>query len=208
MARWHLWFVVPLLVALAACGSTPITSSGTGNTSPGTSTPGPIVIATDHATYAPTDRVQVTLTNGLSTAVYAPDHQASCSIFRLQHMVNGAWQDVAAPLAGCPLGRATIFMKIAPGTSYHAAIIAGYLRQGDAKFPAGQYRLAFSYATTPLDSGTGFPPPTDGTSAAPTVYSATLTIDPNTPPEPLPSQQPGNGTPTSGTIIPSGTTQP
>lgn len=200
MVRWRLWFFVPLLAVLAACGSTPV-QPGASNTSPGTTTPGPIVIATDHAAYAPTDRLQITLTNELVSPIYAADHQASCSVFSLQHMVNGTWQEITKPLAGCPQGRPTMLVKLMPGTPYHATIIAGYLRQGESGFPAGQYRMVFSYSTTSPDAKGGTP-------AATTVYSATLTVDPNIPPELLPTQVPGNGTPTSGTIVPIGTTKP
>jgi hypothetical protein len=199
---------------LSSCGVTTAQSTpagqGTPNASAGTSTSGPVAIATDHATYAPTDVIQVTLMNHLTAAIYAYDHQASCSIFGLEMLVGGQWQDASQtqkPIAGCPLGSVTRAIAVPSGGTYQAGIRAGYLRQGDERFLDGKYRLRLSYATTPL---TGIPPSAEG-SVFTTIYSALLTVDSSLRPEPtatLPPSGSGSGTAVAGTAIPVGTTSP
>jgi hypothetical protein len=204
--RKHWWWSVALFgcaIAMVACGSTATAGSGGGatpNTSPPTKSAGPIVIGTDHTRYAPTDLIQVTLTNGLATALYAYDHQASCSIFAIERQQASVWQPLDSSLAGCPLGRPTMMVKIAAGATYHATIRAGYLRQGDRSFPAGQYRLALSYSNTPPAVDPGAPPAGESTPARNVIYSATFTVDLNIQAEPIPTTTTGSGV-GSGTAV-------
>ncbi|HKD77869.1 MAG TPA: hypothetical protein VKB76_20350, partial [Ktedonobacterales bacterium] len=94
---------------------------------------------------------------GLTTAIYTTDTHASCSILGLQAQTNGAWQGSNA--APCPLGRVAAPVRIAGGATYTTAIHAGGRQPGT--FPAGDYRLALAYSTSP-DAVPG----TDGTSVA------------------------------------------
>src|SRR6266568_216912 len=114
------WFTLlssSLLLALAACSN----ASGT-NTTSGTQTSGPVSIATDHSTYAPTDSIQVTVLNTLAKPIYALDTQASCSILSLEININGKWQ--TSSVAKCSLGRPAQVITLEPQKAYTATIQA------------------------------------------------------------------------------------
>ncbi len=123
-----------------------------------------VVISLDHAAYTPDASVHVSVKNGLAAAIYGTDTRASCSILTLQVQSNGAWQGSNA--APCPLGRMATPVRIAAGAIYTATIHAGALHP--TNFPAGVYRLALAYATSP-DAVPG----TDGTN---TTYSPTFQV--------------------------------
>lgn len=202
-----LWFV-SLLLVFAGCGVTPTagtpggsSTAATGNnTTPPTSTSGPITLATDHSSYAPTDALHLTVTNTTSAPVYALDHQASCSLLALEYQVSGVWKNVSqAPysLARCAQETPTRVIAIAAGTTYQANVMAGYLQRGDAAFPDGQYRFAlrFTNQIPGTAGGADLPNPQ-------TMYSATLTIDshiPAQPTQPVATTPPG---PVSATASP------
>lgn len=164
--------VVALLgtAALASCGAPG--SCGDLARSPATHTSGPVTIATDHAAYPRDGLLNVTVTNGGQAPIYAWDHNASCSILTLQMEVSGAWQAPRTPVAGCALGRPTVAVQIAPGTSYQAIIGPGYLDVRQGTFDAGTYRLALTYYP---GQPTG-PAPNPGGPRATTIYSQTLTV--------------------------------
>src|SRR5947209_798374 len=141
------WFALwssSLLLLLAACGEA--TGAHSANASPTTQTSGPVSIATDHSVYRPTDHMQVTVLNKLSTPIYALDTRASCSILSLEVQVNGTWQ--ASPVARCPLGRPAMIVKIDAGKAYTTTIQAGFAGMRNTAFPAGIYRLVLNYSTT------------------------------------------------------------
>ena len=108
---------------------------------------GSIRITTNRADYAPDDAIAVTVRNTLSTAIYAPDTQASCSILSLHYLVNGVWQP--SQVAPCPLKRPARLVKIDAGATYTATITAGYPGLQQIPFPAGSYRLLLTYTTSP-----------------------------------------------------------
>jgi hypothetical protein len=140
--------VITLLVfALSSCG---VGSGGNSNTV-GTSTSGPVSIRTDHAKYKPDDGIMVSVTNHLSTSIFAYDTRASCTILDLQVQVNGLWQDT--PIARCSLGRSAIRVEIAAGKIYTATISAGSPGLRTASFPAGTYRLLLNYFTSATPQG-------------------------------------------------------
>jgi hypothetical protein len=209
---------------LAGCGVTPTSTGGAAtngtnsgaNTTSGTSTTGPIVISTDHSAYAPTDAIHVTIANHLGTAIYAYNHQASCSIVGLEMQTSSGWQDVATmqkPIAGCAQKSVTQMVTVAAGATYDADIVAGYLRQGDADFAAGSYRLRLAYLSTPLAMQPGAPPAPEATPGYQMLYSATFTVSANVPPQPIPtapaaSGSGSGGTAVAGTVVVSGTAHP
>lgn len=200
----YLCFALVALLVLAGCGATPLgasnpagisstaTTSAAGTVTPiatsgaatatpaaGTSTGGAVVITTDHATYASTAGIQVTMKNGSATTIGAYDHQASCSIFALETQVNGAWQSVAtvhSSLAACSQGKVTTMITVKSGDTYHADIQASPLGMSGGAFPPGQYRLRLTYTTTPAASQANKPVATDGNPAFTTLYSAALTV--------------------------------
>lgn len=152
-----------LLVLLASCVLN--------NTSSGTRSNGPVVISTDHSSYATNERMYVTVTNHLPMDIYAFDHGASCSILGLERQVNGQWQS-AYSQAGCPLKRPDMQVRIAAGHSYTATIQAGEPGWGpvyyQATFSPGLYRLVLGYSTVAPKSPAAFV-------QSSTVSSATLT---------------------------------
>lgn len=126
-------------LALVGCSA-----SGTNSTP---SNPGPVVVSTDRATYAPGDVIVVTVHNTLSTPIYALDTQSSCSVLSLQYQVNGTWQ--ASQVAQCPMKRPARLVKIDAGATYSANITAGYPGLKTLDFPVGSYRLMLVYSTSP-----------------------------------------------------------
>lgn len=175
MKRRGIWLLgAPLLLALALAGCGNLTGGTSVNTSAATLTTGPITIATDHSAYAPTDAMQITIQNNQPAAIYAYDTQASCSVLTLEVQKNGQW--VASNALHCPLGRAAMAVKIAPGAKYTASVGARVMSIGQsASLPAGTYRLALSYYDAPLSGASNAP-------TATTIYSATLTVSGTVPP--------------------------
>lgn len=165
--------LLPLALAalVAACGGQgatddPVNGATPVNTSVPTRTAGPIVIATDHSVYTPTEAFHVTITNQMSVAIYGFDSQASCSILGLQIEQGSQW--IQTTVAHCPLGRATQSVRIAPGATYTATITAGYPGLTSSYFTPGAYRLTLYYSTTS---------PTGGAITHPLMmYSQTLTV--------------------------------
>jgi hypothetical protein len=165
--RCHFWHALSgiaalLLLVLGGCGSN---SSGGGSAQQGTPTGGPVSIGTDRTTYAPSDSIAVSVTNNLSTSIYAYDTRASCTILDLQMQVNSTWQ--ATQVARCPLGRPAMRVEIAAHKTYTATITAGFLGISQAAFPTGTYRLVLMYST----SATTTPQQT-----MTTLYSATFSV--------------------------------
>jgi hypothetical protein len=171
---WFFFWCVLLLLSLAACegfqlpgstGSSTPTGGSSTNTSPGTQTSGPIIITTDHSVYHPSEQVHVTVRNTLSTAIYAFDTKASCSILDLQMQVKGAWQ--VAPVARCSVSRPPRQVVIQPGETYTTTIQANTPGLDSLTFPGGIYRLLLSYSTTPGKTSS---------SSKTTIPSATFTV--------------------------------
>lgn len=172
LGRWLLGAALPLALALAGCGSS---TGGTAvNTSAATLTTGPVTIATDHSSYAPTDTIKVTIQNHLTKAIYAYDTQASCTILSLQVQQGGQW--VASNALHCPLGRVALAVKIEPGGTYTASLGAHLMSIGQRNtLPEGTYRLVLNYYDAPLSGATQAP-------TATMVPSATLTVSGSVPP--------------------------
>ena len=171
LRHWLLGAALPLALALAGCGS--LTGGNAVNTSAPTITNGPVTIATDHSAYAPTDVMHITIENHLTTAIYAFDTHASCSILGLETMQAGLWTPSDA--LHCPLGRATMIVKIEPGGKYTASVGARVMSIGNSRsLPNGSYRLVLRYFNAP---------PTGAAQAQSTpVNSATLTVNGSVPP--------------------------
>lgn len=165
---WRLLLVgAALSLALVGCGAQGATSGGAGPTQ----STGPVTIATDHSAYAPMDPIHITISNHLSSPIYAYDTQASCSILGLEMQQAGQWAPANA--LHCPLGRVALPVKIAAGADYRVTIGATVSHIGAASPLAnGTYRLALAYYPAPL-SGSAQQP------AATLAYSAPLTVSEN-----------------------------
>ncbi len=171
LGLWLLGASLALALTLAGCGSS---TGGTAvNTSAPTLTTGPVTIATDHSSYAPTDMIKVTIENHLTKAIYAYDTQASCSILSLQVQQGGQW--AASNALHCPMGRPAMLVKIEPGGTYNTTLGASVASIGQRTLPVGTYRLVLNYFDAPLSGATQAPTPT-------TVPSATLTVSGSVPP--------------------------
>lgn len=147
-----------LAFGLAACGHTTGSVGGVNTTGP---TPG-VAVEVGAANYAVTDTIAVTVRNQLSAGILATDHQTSCTIVQLQIEVGGAWQNQG----GCSLGIATRQMPLAAGSSTAVQVAPGAGQISAKPWPAGTYRVAFTYRVGSLA--------TPGVSE--TVYSATFTV--------------------------------
>ncbi len=97
------------------------------NTSTAAITTGPVSVVTNHSRYLAIDSSDVTVTNHLSTPIYAWDARAFCSILTLEVLQRGAWMPSDPAVCGCPwpcaavhclIVRAPRLVTINPGASY------------------------------------------------------------------------------------------
>lgn len=152
------------LMILAGCGASGSAGPGGGGTpttTAGTATPGPVTVTTDKQRYGSKDTIAVTITNGSSSTIVAPDHQSNCTIVTLEWWSGANWQ----PQNPCRLMTPTRLIPIAAG-----ATMAQQLQpQGGTppSWPTGAYRLAFTYYVGTVGSHSGSPT---------TIYSATFTV--------------------------------
>jgi hypothetical protein len=105
-----------------------------------------VSISTNRTTYAPTDSIEVSVTNHMQTSIFAYDTSASCTILGLQVQVVGSWRDTQ--VARCALGRHAMRVEIPANTSYTATIKADLQSIYQTAFPVGTYRLVLSYFTS------------------------------------------------------------
>ena len=159
------------LILFAGCGVTPSSTNTfpapAANTSAPTSTGGAIDLATDHSVYTASSTVTITITNTTSSAIYASDTKASCSIVSLQiKQADGSWG--GSSVAHCPLGRVALPVTIAPSGIYTAKIQAAVPNISHAVFATGTYRYVLIYASSAQAL-------TDG-SAPTALYSSTFQV--------------------------------
>ena len=169
-----------LALVLAGCGTSPsggvngpshaaTSTTATASASAGTSassatatasgaTSGAVTLMVGAAQYAVSDRIIVTIRNGSSATIYVQQHNTSCSMILLEHVVNGAWQPVLPCVNSFPhptVGR------VMPGASFSVQLVP--IVSGDAEatggvqWPVGTYRAMLLYTTsqtTPVAQGT------------------------------------------------------
>lgn len=136
--------------ATATPGSGGTTTTGGGHVSAGAVT---VTVSGGH--YGAGQAVTAFINNGLATPISAGDHQSACTMVGLQRNVNGAWQEVGE----CRTETLTRIVPINAGASV-AQTLGG-------QWPAGTYRIAFSYIVG-LDDKPG--------GSGGSVFSATFTI--------------------------------
>jgi hypothetical protein len=151
------------LSVLAGCGVSGMTSTGgEGTPSPReTATPGPITVTPDKQRYGQSDTIAVTIMNGTSTGIAAPDHQSNCTTVTLDWWSGQSWQ----PQNPCKLMIATRLIPIMPG----ATLVQQLHPQGGTSpgWAIGTYRVAFTYYVGTAANFSG---------STTTVYSATFTV--------------------------------
>ncbi len=142
---------------LAACRQT---TGGTGGTD-SVNSPGPthgVVVEVGAATYHVNDTINVNVKNELTADITVTDHQTSCTIVQLQIQTSAGWQNQG----GCAMGVATRRMPMKAGNTTAVALSPSAGQISVKPWPAGTYRIAFTYQI--------------GEAASETVYSAPFTI--------------------------------
>lgn len=117
------------LLLFAACGAT-----ANGGAS------GQVIVAANQQQYGAHDRVTVTVTNGLASAILAADHQSNCTIVTIERQDGQTWQ----PQNPCLLKTATRLVTLAPGSATTLTLDAP-AGSGVAGWSPGAYRLTFTY---------------------------------------------------------------
>jgi hypothetical protein len=120
------------------------------------------------ARFGPADDISVTVRNGASATIYAEARFTDCSIIVIEQAVAGGWQPVNLCADGAP--HPTV-AQLAPGAQTAldlapSAASSGALASSSGQWPAGTYRAALTYTTSPSAAF----------SAGATVYSATFVV--------------------------------
>ncbi|HEV7127155.1 MAG TPA: hypothetical protein VGN32_06915 [Ktedonobacterales bacterium] len=165
---------------LVACGQTLTPASGIGapgataatgtlaagtptpNASPARPTPDAVTVTLDGSQYTSGAVVVATILNGLPTTIVATDHQSECTMVQVQRNVNGGW----VVMNRCLEMTLTRMIPLAAGSATVVRLAPRAEQSTAASWPAGAYRIAFSYFTGTVGE------PGAGT----TVYSATFTV--------------------------------
>jgi hypothetical protein len=112
---------------------------------PPTPSPAPspaVTLATDRASYTPSDSITVTLANGHSASVFTTDHHTGCSIITLRRKADGGWRDVGR----CRMGIATRIIEVSAGETRVVTLAPGAGELRPMPWPAGTYRALVQYA--------------------------------------------------------------
>ena len=158
LPRCALWPAIGFagaFVLLAGCGSSQTPGTTTGS---GTPTSGPVSVATGKLQYGASETVEVTITNGLSSAILAADHQSDCTVLVIQHLSGTIWLS----LNPCLLKSPTRLIAFGAGTTTPKRLMPPS-GSGAAGWPIGTYRIAFTYRQQASGPET-------------TVYSAQFTV--------------------------------
>lgn len=100
-----------------------------------------VILTVARSTYTRSSTITVTLTNGSAAAIYAYDHQTSCTILSLQRLVSSGWQTVGE----CALGVLTRQVEIHAGETMKISLAPGAGTIRAAPWPAGTYRAILRY---------------------------------------------------------------
>jgi hypothetical protein len=156
-----------LTSAIAACGGT--SQPPVGNPNPGTPaaagtpqvsatvihapiTPGQVGLVPSKSHYAPREAITVTITNGLSTSIYASANFTGCTLVLLEWKTPTGW----VPRGRCPSARLTGLVELKPGTATPQQLnpVAGVIKpSSNTTWQAGTYRAIFAYSLKPDEGG-------------------------------------------------------
>ena len=110
------------------------------------SSPAPaMTLATDRATYAPSDAIMVTLINSGPASLYVPDHQTCCTIISLRLQTAHGWQ----PVGDCKMMTASRIIEVAAGATVRVELKPGAGMMRATPWPPGVYHVALRYTLTP-----------------------------------------------------------
>ncbi len=173
MRRHTLTCILALLAlslasSIAACGGTSQPSVGNPNrgtpaakSPPQTSvtiidvsiTPGQVRLVLSKSRYAPNEVITVTITNGLSTSIYASANFTGCTLVLLEWKTPTGW----VPRGRCPAAQFVGTVELKPGsaTPQQLTPVAGVVRpSNNATWQAGTYRVIFAYSLKPDEGST------------------------------------------------------
>jgi hypothetical protein len=144
----------------AATGSSTATPSGRAAGQP--------QVILSAARFGPADDISLTVRNGAGTTIYAEAQFTDCSIIVIERAVASGWQPINLCAGGNPHPTLT---QLAPGAQAPldlapSAAGSGALAGSSGQWPAGTYRAALTYTTSP----------TAAFSAGATVYSPTFVV--------------------------------
>ncbi len=156
-----------LISSLAACGSTsqpPVGNPNPKTPAPGSTpqasatiinvpiTPGQVRLVLGKSHYAPNEAITVTITNGLSTSIYASANFTDCTLVLLEWKTPTGW----VPRGRCPSAQLTSLVELKPGsaTPQQLTPVAGVVRpSANTTWQAGTYRAIFAYSLKPDEGG-------------------------------------------------------
>lgn len=159
-----------LLVALAlGAGRLGLVCLGEGAGGPGTTSAGPVMLATDHAIYASSDAITVTITNHLDRTIYVPD--GYCGIVVLEQLEDGHWSSVnLCPKIGDAPPTVNSF-ALHPDASLSDRVSGAGL---DRPLAVGTYHLSLIYFFSPLPRNSA--PPVAAPGPVQLATSATIRV--------------------------------
>ena len=129
----------------------------------GAPTSGPVTLVLNQSSYGLGDTIKVTIKNGLQSQIFSADHHSDCTPVDLERQSGGTWQTVAS----CRLEIVTRILPLAAGSSTLQVLApAGTTQSAGSRWPAGTYRIAFSYGVGSAEALT----------TQTLVYSATFAI--------------------------------
>lgn len=168
MQRHTLTCILALLAlslasSIAACGGA--SQPAVGNPNPGTPaakntpqasatfidvpiTPGQVRLVLSKSQYAPNEAITVTITNGLSTSIYASANFTECTFVLLEWKTPTGW----VPRGRCPSAQFAGTVELKPGsaTPQQLTPVAGVVRpSSNTTWQAGTYRVIFAYSLKP-----------------------------------------------------------
>jgi hypothetical protein len=117
----------------------------------GQPTPSQVTLTLDNSHYARGETISVTIHNGLSTTIWATDHQTSCTVVTAEHLQDGQWQ----PVGDCRLKTPTILMPLPAASTTTQQLVIPQSSSSGSSWPNGTYRVTLGY--TGGDEGSGAP---------------------------------------------------
>jgi hypothetical protein len=115
--------------------------------------PGEVRVSAGKPRYTTHDTIDVTIYNGLATSIFAQDNHSDCTLVTLLRSVNGSWQVQGSCVNMMPTHH---FVEIPMGASTVELLTPGQDDSAGPLWPAGTYRVAFVYVTSPTQGmGTG-----------------------------------------------------
>lgn len=164
----QLLIILALSSSITACGgaSQPPVGNPNPNTPAATSTPqasatiihmpitpGQVRLVLSKSHYAPHEAITVTITNGLSTSIYASANFTGCTLVLLEWKTPTGW----VPRGRCPSAQfvGTVELKSGSATPQQLTPVAGVVKpSSNTTWQAGTYRVIFAYSLKPDEGST------------------------------------------------------